>query len=164
MVSTHHVSGAVLSTVRGQPCLSPHQAASWSAPGKAWSHRERRAGQRPRVPCHCPGAAALQEEEMEAWPQHDLGGSQHGAGRGLRLPGLTAHPLPPILMTKLIKHPSPRPNRAGGGRIREENWWRAGQAAGEEERRWHLSGHEASEDKSSKGRDAVADGGQETSF
>lgn len=40
LVSTHHVSGAVLSTVRGQPCLS-HQPAQWRTPGKALPHKGR---------------------------------------------------------------------------------------------------------------------------
>lgn len=58
LVSTHHGSGAVLSTVRGQPCLS-HQPAQWRTPGKALPHKGKEvwsetAGALPLPQSHCP--------------------------------------------------------------------------------------------------------------
>lgn len=70
--------------------------------------------------------------------------------------------LPPVLMTKLTKHPPPR------CRARQAPRKRTGGEAGRRgtvEGRRHLSGHETSEDRASKaGRAAVVGKGQETSF
>lgn len=59
---------------------------------------------------------------MEAWPQHDLGGSQHGAGRGHGFTGSSSQSSPAASHTddkayKIVASPSP--NQAGGGRVPE---------------------------------------------
>lgn len=93
-MSAHHVSGSVLGTGCGRPCLFPSEGSPSPASSmeplpritprkKASLDKGKEAWSGAAVSCHCTTAYALQGEEMEAWPQHDLGGSLHGgAGRG----------------------------------------------------------------------------------
>lgn len=61
---------------RPLPRITPRKKAPLDKGREVWSGTA--------VPCHCATANALEGEEMEGWPQHDLGGSLHGgaAGRG----------------------------------------------------------------------------------
>lgn len=92
-MSAHHVSGAVLGMGRGRPCfpvrVPPHQPAQWRPPPRITSRKKAPLAKGKEVwsgtvvSSHCATASALEGEEMEAWPQYDLGGSsQGGAGRG----------------------------------------------------------------------------------
>lgn len=89
------------------------------------------------MPCPCPRGHCPVGKGNEAWPQHDLGGSQHGQAGAAGFMGSWSQSSPTASRTDdkayNIAPPRRQTRRVEAG-FQKENWGRAGQAAGKEER------------------------------